>query len=161
MGRLAIDDRGALDRWADGFERLAKGGANPTMVKEWDTASARVFAETQTHVHIDTGFLKTTGSFDVDSTPAELTLVLNYEADRAMLDAEQARRDAAATARAAKRGRTFTPKPGRKPLQNYGLYEHERGSGHAWLANTMAANLGVMERALVRGYERTVLGRWS
>ena len=161
MGRLLIDDRGRIDRWADGFERLAKGGANPEMVKEWDKASARVFAETQTHVHVDTGFLKSSGSFDVDSTPAELTLILNYEADRGMLAAEQARRDAAAAARASARGRVFTPKPDRKPLTNYGLYEHERGDGHAWLANTMAANLGVMERALVRGYERTVMGRWS
>lgn len=161
MGRMAIDDRGALDRWADGFERLAKGGANPTMVKEWDTASARVFADSQARVHVLTGMLKASGSFDVDSTPAELTLTLDYTIDPATLAAEQARRDAAATARAAARGRVFTPKKGRKPLQNYGLYEHERGSGHAWLANTMASNLGVMERALVRGYERTVLGRWS
>lgn len=161
MGRLTIDDRGALDRWADGFERLARGGSNPEMVKEWDAASARVFAQTQTAVHVVTGFLKASGSFDVDSTPAELTLTLNYEADEAALMAEQARRDAEASARAARRGRTFTPKPGRKPPTNYGLYEHERGSGHAWLANTMAANLGLMERALVRGYERTVIGRWS
>jgi hypothetical protein len=161
MGRLAIDDRGAFDRWAEGFERLAQGGSNPAMIKEWDTASAAVFAETQQHVHVDTDFLKASGSFEVDSQPSTLELVLNYEADQAALAAEQARRDAAASARAARRGRTFTPKPGRRPLTNYGLYEHERGSGHAWLANTMASNLGVMERALVRGFERTVLGRWS
>lgn len=155
-GRASLFDGGQIERWADGFEELARDPARH-FVDEWDDATELAYLESQSLVHIDTGFLKSTGTWDqLDAGPTVLESVVEYEASRAQLDAEQIRRDLEASSRAAARGRTFTPKPGRKPLRNYGLYEHERGGAHAWLTVAFVRSAEGFERALARGYERLV-----
>lgn len=155
-GSIRLFDGGQIERWADGFDELSRG-PGIEFVDEWDDATEEAYMESQALVHIDTSFLKSSGSWEqLEGSPTTLESVVEYDASRAQLDAEQARRDAEASARAKRRGRTFTPKPNRKPLRNYGLYEHRRGDTHAWLTLAFNRMNSRFERALARGYERTV-----
>lgn len=160
-GSISFLDDDAFAQWADAFDQLARGGMNDVMIEEWEDATERGYVDSQSAVHVDTSFLKGSGSWDVFPTVNEIAGEVSYEATQAELEANQRRKDMAAKARAAAKGRKWEPKAGRQPPRNYGQYEHERGGEHAWLVNAMAANHGQFERALSRGYERTVLGRWS
>jgi len=152
---MSLDDGDQFERWAQLFEEIGRG-PTPEMREEWAVAGEMFFGESQSQVHVLSGFLKDSGSYELSEDHGDLVVELTYEASAADLAAERARADAAARARNPR----WKPKRNRKPPTNYAEYEHERGGQHAWLNNSFAVSARRFERALARGYERTVR-RWS